>query len=108
MKQNLALRALYMAMAIRWPPTGRSHHKDRARNSALTPSIRGKGNCCHSSAVERFFKSLKVELVWRCNWQNRCEVDVPLFEYIYRSYNPRRKHSAVGWKSPVVLERKAP
>jgi transposase InsO family protein len=53
------------------------------------------------------FKSLKAELVWRRNWQTRREVEVALFEYINGFYNPRRKHSALSWKSPVAFEQKA-
>jgi putative transposase len=82
----------------------------------------GKGNCYDNSApsrqiwlcqiacwatVESFFKSLKAELVWRHNWQTRREVEVALFEYINGFYNPRRKHSALGWKSPVAFEQRA-
>jgi len=67
----------------------------------------GKGNCYDNAAVESFFKSLKAELVWRRNWQTRREVEVALFEYINGFYNPRRKHSALGWKSPVAFARKA-
>ena len=57
----------------------------------------GKCNCYDNSAVKSFFKSLKAELVWRRNWQTRREVEVALFEYINGFYNPRRKHSALGW-----------
>jgi putative transposase len=57
--------------------------------------------------VESFFKSLKAELVWRHNWQTRREVEIAIFEYINGFYNPRRKHSALGWKSPVAFEKKA-
>ena len=53
------------------------------------------------------FKSLKAELVWRRNWQTRREVEIALFEYINGFYNPRRKHSALGWKSPVAFEQRA-
>jgi transposase InsO family protein len=60
-----------------------------------------------NSAVESFFKSLKAELVWRRNWQTRREVEIALFEYINGFYNPRRKHSALGWKSPVAFEQRA-
>jgi putative transposase len=67
----------------------------------------GKGNCYDNSAVESFFTSLKAELVWRRNWQTRREVEVGLFEYINSFYNPRRKHSALGWKSPVAFEQRA-
>lgn len=67
----------------------------------------GKGNCYDNSAVESFFKSLKAELVWRRNWQTRREVEIALFGYINGFYNPRRKHSAFGWKSPVAFEQRA-
>ncbi len=43
----------------------------------------------------------------RRNWQTRREVEVALFEYINGFYNPRRKHSALGWKSPVAFEQRA-
>ena len=46
-------------------------------------------------------------MVWRRNWQTRREVEVALFKYINGFYNPRRRHSALGWKSPVAFERKA-
>jgi putative transposase len=68
----------------------------------------GKGNCYNNAAVETFFKSLKslkAELVWRRNWQTRREI--ALFDSINGFYNPRSKHSALGWKSPVAFERKA-
>lgn len=119
MKQDLALRALNMAVAIRRPPPGCIHHTDRGsqycahdyqnllRKHALTASMSRKGNCYDNSAVESFFKSLKAELVWRRKWQTRREVEVALFEYINGFYNPRRKHSALRWKSPVAFEQKA-
>ena len=66
-----------------------------------------KGNCYDNSAVESFFKSLKAELVWRRNRQTRREVEIALFESINGFYNPRRKPSALGWKSPVAFEQRA-
>ena len=119
MKQDLALRAVNMAIALRRPPPGYIHHTDRGsqycahdyqkllRKHGFKVSMSGKGNCYDNSAVESFFKSLKAELVWRRNWQTRREVEVALFEYINGFYNPRRRHSAIGWKSPVVFEKKA-
>jgi transposase InsO family protein len=119
MKQDLALRALNMAIAIRRPPPGCVHHTDRGsqycahdyqkllRKHGFKVSMSGKGNCYDNSAVESFFKSLKAELVWRRNWQTRREVEIALFEYINGFYNPRRKHSALGWKSPVAFEQRA-
>ena len=118
MKQDLALRALNMAIAIRRPPLGCIQHTDRGsqycahdyqkllRKHALTPSMSGKGNCYDNSAVESFFKSLKAELVWHRNWQTRREVEVALFEYINGFYNIRRRHSATRGISPITFERK--
>ena len=59
------------------------------------------------ATVESFFKSLKAELVWRRNWQTRREVEIALFQYIYGFYNPRRKCSALGWKSPEAFKQRA-
>ncbi len=67
----------------------------------------GKGNCCDNSAVESFFKSLKAELVWRQNRQTRRKVEAALFDDINGFHNPRRKHSAPGWKSPVAFDQGA-
>ena len=68
-------------------------------------SISGKGNRYDNSAVESFFDSLKAERVWRRNWQKRREVEIALFEYYNGIYNPRRKHSALGKRSPVAFEK---
>lgn len=46
-------------------------------------------------------------MIWRRNWQTRREVEVAIFEYINGFYDPRRQHSALGWKSPVAFEQKA-
>lgn len=118
-KQDLALRALNMAVALRRPPPGCIRHTDRGaqycshdyqkllRKNGFKVSMSGKGNCYDNSAVESFFKSLKAELVWRRDWHTRRDVEIALFEYINGFYNPRRKHSALGWKSPVAFEQKA-
>ena len=118
-KQDLALRAVNMAIAIHRPPSGCIHHTDRGsqycahdhqkllRHHGFKPSMSGKGNCYDNSAVESFFKSLKAEIIWHRNWQTRRDVEIALFEYINGFYNPRRKHSAIGWKSPVAFEQRA-
>jgi len=67
----------------------------------------GKGNCHDNSAVKSLFESLKAELVWRRNRPTRREVEVALFGYITDFCNPRRRHLATGWKSPVAFEKKA-
>lgn len=119
MKQDLALRALTMAIALRHPPPGCIHHTDRGsqycahnyqkllRQHGFMVSMSGKGNCYDNSVVESFFKSLKAELVWRRNRKTRRDIEVALFEYINGFYNPRRKHSALCWKSPAEFEQRA-
>lgn len=76
------------------------------KRSALPRLISGKGNCYDNAAVETFFKTIKAELIWRQSWETRRQAEMGIFEYINGFYNPRRRHSALGWKSPVAFERK--
>ena len=116
MKRDLAIRALRMAIAFRAPPKGCIHHTDRGsqycshdyqkilRQQGFKVSMSGKGNCYDNAAVETFFKTIKAELIWRQSWETRRQAEMAIFEYINGFYNPRRRHSALGWKSPVALE----
>lgn len=118
MKRDLAIRALKMAIALRQPPRACIHHTDRGsqycshdyqkilRQYGFQVSMSGKGNCYDNSAVETFFKTIKAELIWRRPWQTRREAELAIFQYINGFYNPRRRHSTLGWKSPVAFERK--
>jgi putative transposase len=119
MKKDLAIRALDMAINLRQPAPGCIHHTDRGsqycshdyqkrlHQQGFQVSMSGKGDCFDNAAVETFFKSLKAELVWRHTWTTRRETEAALFQYINGFYNPRRRHSALGWKSPLAFERKA-
>ena len=119
MKRDLAIQALDMAVALRQPPKGCIHHTDRGsqycshdyqkrlKKYDLKVSMSGKGNCYDNAAVETFFKTLKAELIWRSTWQTRRQVEMALFEYINGFYNPRRRHSTLGGKSPLAFERLA-
>ncbi|MAW81395.1 MAG: IS3 family transposase [Parvularcula sp.] len=119
MKKDLAIRALDMAINLRQPPPGCLHHTDRGsqycshdyqkilRKQGFQVSMSGKGICYDNSVVETFFKSLKAELIWRQTWTTRREAEAALFQYINGFYNPRRRHSALGWKSPLAFERNA-
>lgn len=118
MKRDLAIRALKMAVALRQPLKGCIHHTDRGsqycshdyqkllRQHGFRVSMSGKGNCYDNSAVETFFKTIKAELIWRRSWHTRRDAEMAIFQYINGFYNPRRRHSALGWKSPVAFERK--
>ncbi|SEL43514.1 Integrase core domain-containing protein [Pacificibacter marinus] len=66
----------------------------------------GKGNCYDNAAVETFFKTIEAELIWRDSWKTRRQAEMAISEYIKGFYNPRRRHSTLGWKSPAAFERK--
>ncbi|QCO54542.1 IS3 family transposase [Pseudorhodobacter turbinis] len=119
MKRDLAIRALDMAVALRQPPKGCIHHTDRGSQycshdyqkrlseHGFKVSMSGKGNCYDNSMVETFFKSIKAELIWRNRWETRRQAEGAIFQYINGFYNPRRRHSSLGGKSPLAFERKA-
>ncbi|MEO3480740.1 IS3 family transposase, partial [Phaeobacter sp. CAU 1743] len=99
-----------------WPPSGprgprfatKRLRSARANGGNYTNrwDTPGKGNCYDNAAVETFFKTIKAELIWRHPWETRRKAEMAIFEYINGFYNPRRRHSALGWKSPVAFERK--
>ena len=117
-KRDLAIRALNMAIALRRPAKGCIHHTDRGsqycshdyqkilRQHGFQASMSGTGNCYDNAAVETFFKTIKAELLWQRSWHTRRDAEIAIFEYINGFYNPRRRHSALGWKSPLAFERK--
>ncbi|WP_085982890.1 IS3 family transposase [Octadecabacter antarcticus] len=119
MKKDLAIRALDMAVALRQPPEDCIHHTDRGSQYCSNEyqkrlskhgfkiSMSGKGNCYDNSMVETFFKSIKAELIWRNRWDTRRQAEGAIFQYINGFYNPRRRHSSLGGKSPLAFERKA-
>jgi len=119
MKRDLAIRALEMAIALRGPAKGCVHHSDRGsqycshdyqkilREHGFKVSMSGKGNCYDNAVMETFFKTIKAELIWRRSWETRRAVEMAIFEYINGFYNPRRRHSALDWKSPLAFEAKA-
>ena len=119
MKRDLAIRALKMAIALRAPPKGCIFHSDRGsqyclhddqkiqREHGFQVSMSGKGNFYDNAAVETFFRTIKAELIWRRAWETRRQAETAIFQYINGFYNPRRRHSALGRKSPRAFERKA-
>ncbi len=119
MKRDLAIRALNMAIALRQPPKGCIHHTDRGsqycshdyqkilRQNGFKVSMSGTGNCYDNAAAETFFKTIKAEMLWQRSWRTRRDAEIAIFEYINGFYNPRRRHSALGWKSPLAFEAKA-
>jgi transposase InsO family protein len=113
----LVLSALDMALQQRQPAAGLVHHSDRGsqyasadyqqalKASGLQCSMSRKGNCWDNAVVESFFSSLKQELVYLTTFKTRQEAQLALFEYIEVFYNRKRRHSSLGYLSPVEYER---
>lgn len=113
---QLALGALEMALEGRQPPEGLIHHSDRGSQYASTEyrqalasrgiqcSMSRKGNCWDNAVVESFFSSLKQELVYSTDFATRHQARSALFEYIEVFYNRKRRHSSLGYLSPVDFE----
>ena len=82
-----------------------AHYQKILREHAFQVSMSGKGNCYDNAAVETFFKTIKAELIWRRTWEARRQAETAIFQYINGFYNPRRRHSTLGGKSPLAFER---
>jgi putative transposase len=112
----LALGALRMALAARHPAAGLVHHSDRGAQYAsaeyralldahgIQASMSRTGDCWDNAVAESFFATLKVEVLDRYRWVTRAAARHAIFRYIETWYNPRRRHSTLGYLSPVHYE----
>jgi transposase InsO family protein len=92
------------------------HHSDRGSQYAsadyrqalvdrgLVASMSRKGNCWDNAVAESFFSTLKWELIHRRPFETRSDARRAIFEYIEVFYNRRRRHSALGYLSPMQFE----
>lgn len=113
---ELAQRALLQAIARRSPGAGLLVHSDRGKEyyaneyqallkeQGMVCSMSRRGDCYDNAVMESFFHSLKVELVHHDDYRIRDEARVALFEYIEIFYNRQRRHSAIGYQSPMAFE----
>ncbi|WP_061206905.1 IS3 family transposase [Leptospira santarosai] len=69
-------------------------------------SMSRKGNCYDNAPMESFFKTLKVEEVYKRKFNTIQEAQFFLFDYIERYYNRKRRHSALDYMSPVEFRKK--
>jgi putative transposase len=70
-------------------------------------SMSRAGNVWDNAAMESFFSSLKTERTARKTYQTRDQAKADVFDYIERFYNPRRRHSTIGYLSPMEFESQA-
>ena len=76
------------------------------RDHGFIPSMSGRGNCYDNAMVETVFKTIKSELIWRTAFTTREQATNAIGQYIEGFYNPRRRHSSLGYISPAAFEAK--
>jgi len=105
---RLVLDALNMALAMRRRPKGVIHHSDQGSQYTSIEF----GHRCREAGVrpnamcESFFATLECELLDRCRFKTQAEARIATFEFIEGFYNPRRRHSSIGYLSPIDYERR--
>jgi putative transposase len=114
---RLVVDALEMALARRLPSDGLVAHSDRGSQYAsehyqgllarhgVVCSMSRRANCWDNAPMESFFATLKKELVHGAAFATRAEARAELFEYIEVFYNRSRRHSSLGYLSPIDYER---
>ena len=65
-----------------------------------------RGNCWDNAVAESFFSTLKIELVYPADWATRADARAAVFEYLEVFYNGQRRHSSLGYLSPVAFEQR--
>lgn len=116
LRTELCTDALHMAIQTRQPSPGLLHHSDRGVQYAsveyqqqlnllgITCSMSRVGNCYDNAVMESFWGTLKTEHVYRQAFATREEARTSIFLWIESWYNRRRRHSALGYKSPEAFE----
>ena len=120
MRAELVVDALGMAVTMRRPAAegGLIHHSDRGgqyasllvgrtlAESGIAPSMGARGSALDNAACESVMSTIKCELVNRMSFRSREQARMACFDYIEAFYNPRRRHSALGYLSPAEFERR--
>jgi putative transposase len=119
MTAQLVTDALVMALWRRGTPDTVLHHSDRGSqytsepfqrlmaDHGVTCSMSRAGNVWDNAAMESFFSSLKIERTARQTYRTRAQAKADVFDYIERFYNPKRRHSTLGYLSPMEFEMQA-
>ena len=116
LEEVLVLNALRMALGHRRPAAGLLHHSDRGSQYAggayqallaahgVTGSMGRKGDCWDNAVAESFFATLEHELLADADFPSRQAAGRAIFEFIEIWYNRERRHSSLGYVSPVEYE----
>ena len=119
MTAQLVTDALVMAIWRRGKPDALVHHSDRGSqysseqfqrlmaDHGVVCSMSRSGNVWDNAAMESFFSSLKTERTAAKTYRSRDEAKADVFDYIERFYNAKRRHSTIGYLSPMEFERRA-
>jgi putative transposase len=114
----LAISALDRATSARAPAAGLVHHSDRGSVYAsgdygevlmsigAVKSMSRKGDCWDNAVAESFFATIKGEMIDHEDYQTRAAAIAAIGDYIDGFYNPCRRHSAIGYVSPIEFELK--
>ena len=118
MREQIAIDALTDALGRERPEAGLMIHTDHGaqfmserykaliKRKGINGSMSRGGNPLDNAVIESFNKSLKTELVDKNNpFNTRAAARKAVFEYIEMFYNPKRLHSALGYKSPIEFEK---
>ena len=117
--KELALDALLMAVWRRKPKIRVIVHSDQGSqytseqfqrlmaDNGVTCSMSRSGNVWDNAAMESFFSSLKTERIGKKIYRTRAQAKADVFDYIECFYNPTRRHSTLGYLSPIDFEREA-
>ena len=119
MTAQLVADALVMAIWRRGKPDALLHHSDQGSqytseqfqhllaDHGISCSMSRSGNVWDNAAMESFFSSLKTERTARRVYRTRDQARADVFDYIERFYNPARRHSTLGYLSPIEFEKLA-
>jgi len=119
MTAQLVTDALIMAIWRRGKPDALLHHSDQGSqytseqfqrlmaDNGVTCSMSRSGNVWDNAAMESFFSSLKTERIGKKVYRTRAQAKADVFDYIECFYNPTRRHSTLGYLSPIDFEREA-
>jgi len=117
MTTDLISTAFLQAITHRKPAAGLMHHSDKGcqytsskfqsllKRHEIRVSHSGVGNCYDNAAMESFFHTLKTEHIYFENYQTREQAKQSIFEYVEVFYNRQRRHSTLGYLSPVNFEK---